>query len=136
MELEEFDPDIISTTKLPITYMEDADCPKFKEFLGQILTPSDASLIQEVFGWCLLKDYRFQDAVMCVGSGANGKSTLLEVLKAFLGRDNIANIPLQYLGGGLQRPGSLGSLRIYIQICHLGGSKKQVFLKCSQAEIK
>jgi len=34
---------------------------------------------------------------MCVGSGANGKSTLLEVLKAFLGRDNIASIPLQQL---------------------------------------
>jgi len=97
MKLREFDKDIISTTKLPVRYVEDADCPKFKEFLGQILTPGDASLIQEVFGWCLIKNYRFQKVVMCVGSGSNGKSTLLEVLKEFLGRDNIASIPLQQL---------------------------------------
>jgi len=99
MKLREFDKEIISTTKLPITYMEDADCPKFKEFLGQILTHGDALLIQEVFGWCLIKDYRFQTAVMCIGDGSNGKSTLLEVLEEFLGRDNIANIPLQHLSG-------------------------------------
>jgi phage/plasmid primase, P4 family, C-terminal domain len=97
MKLREFDKDIISTTKLPVRYVEDADCPKFKEFLGQILTLNDASLMQEVFGWCLIKDYRFQKAVMCVGSGANGKSTLLEVLKEFLGRDNIVSVPLQEL---------------------------------------
>ena len=96
-ELGGFDPEIISITKLPIRYAECADCPKFKEFLEEILTPSDILAVQEIFGSCLLKDYRFQKAVMCVGDGSNGKSTLLNVLKEFLGRDNAVSIPLQDL---------------------------------------
>ena len=124
MGLREFNKEVISTTKLPITYVENADCPKFREFLGQILTPSDASLIQEVFGWCLIKDYRFQDAVMCVGSGANGKSTLLEVLKTFLGKDNIANIPLQHLGGRFTTARLFGKLANIYPDLPTGGIKE------------
>jgi len=97
LRLKGFDPEIISTTKMPIRYVDGADCSKFREFLGQILAPSDALLMQEIFGWCLLKDYRFQKSVMCVGDGSNGKSTLLGVLKEFLGWDNAVSIPLQEL---------------------------------------
>ena len=95
--LKDFDEEIINTTKMLIRYVDGADCPTFKRFLGQTLTPSDVLLMQEIFGWCLLKDYRFQKAVMCVGNGSNGKSTLLGVLKEFLGRDNAVSIPLQDL---------------------------------------
>jgi len=124
MKLREFDKDIISTTKLPITYVEDADCPKFREFVRQILIPSDVLLIQEIFGWCLIKDYRFQTAVMCVGSGSNGKSTLLEVLKAFLGKGNIANIPLQHLGGRFTTARLFGKLANIYPDLPFGGIKE------------
>ena len=124
MELREFDKEIISTTKLPVRYVDGADCPKFREFVRQILTSSDVLLIQEIFGWCLIKDYRFQTAVMCVGSGSNGKSTLLEVLKAFLGMGNIANIPLQHLGGRFTTARLFGKLANIYPDLPSGGIKE------------
>lgn len=94
MEVGKHDPAIISTISLPIAYNIDADCPKFKEFLTQILLPEDIPIIQEMFGYCFWKDYFLQKAFMLLGGGANGKSTLLGVLSALLGNDNISNISL------------------------------------------
>jgi len=54
-------------------------------------------LIQEMFGYCLLKKYPYAKAFMLLGSGANGKSTLLTLLEEFLGSDNVANPALQEL---------------------------------------
>ena len=97
MELEDFDEEILSTVRLPVRFVEGADCPRFNQFLKEILAPNDIPLIQEIFGWCLFKDYRYQKAVMCVGEGSNGKSTLLGVLKSFLGSKNTISISLQQL---------------------------------------
>jgi len=51
----------------------------------------------EMFGYCLYKDYPFAKAFMLIGSGANGKSTLMKLLEKFLGEDNIATPSLQDL---------------------------------------
>jgi putative DNA primase/helicase len=95
MKLKEFTPEIIATTQLPITYNETADCPKIKKFLSEILAEKDIPIIQELFGYCLLKDYPIQKAVMFLGNGSNGKSTLLALFKSFLGNRNVASISLQ-----------------------------------------
>jgi len=92
-----FSPEILNTTKIPVTYDPEADCPKFKEFLTQVLNPEDIPVIQELFGYCLLKDYRYQSAFMFWGTGSNGKSILLDTLIAFVGKDNISGVALQDL---------------------------------------
>ncbi len=96
-ELQNFDPKIISTTQLPIEYDPKADCPTIQKFLSEILHESDIPTIQELFGYCLLKSYTIQKAFLFIGEGSNGKSTLLALLKAFLGKENIASISLQEL---------------------------------------
>ncbi len=96
-EIKEFSPEHIHLTKIPVEYNPEADCPKIKQFLHEILHDEDIPLIQEMFGYCLLKDYPFAKAFMLLGSGANGKSTLLNLLDEFLGESNTAGVSLQQL---------------------------------------
>lgn len=96
-DLEPFSPDRPSLGKLPLSHDETADCPAIKKFLSEVLYAEDIPAIQELFGYLLLKDYRYQKAFMFVGEGANGKSSLIALMKAFLGVDNIACVSLQEL---------------------------------------
>ena len=82
--------------KIPVKYDPDADCPKFKNFLSEILEDGiERDTIEELFGYCLVKNYSIQKWFMFLGSGANGKGTLLSTLRTFLGIENIAAVELQ-----------------------------------------
>lgn len=96
-ELLPHTPEFLSTTQLPITYIPNVDCPTIKKFIAQVVGPNDAFTVQEFIGYCLLKDYPIQKGVMLLGSGANGKSTFLSLLKRFLGSANVSSISLQDL---------------------------------------
>lgn len=89
--------DIILTQKLPIEYDSTADCPRIKQFLKEILYEEDIPVIQEYLGFCLLKNYSYKKSLMFLGEGDNGKSTLLNLIKEFLGPENIASESLQGL---------------------------------------
>lgn len=91
------DPKIIFFNKIPVYHISGIDCPKIKKFLSEIVDESGIPLIQEFFGYCLYKEHFIHKAFMLVGSGANGKSTLLRLLKVFLGTENVSSIPLQSL---------------------------------------
>lgn len=98
-ELKPFTPDKVFFNKLPVTYEPTAlKCEAVLTHLKNVLkNQSDLPLIQELFGYLLLKDYRFEKAFMFVGSGRNGKSKTMELMKRFLGIENCVNIPLQQL---------------------------------------
>jgi putative DNA primase/helicase len=82
--------------RIPVKYDPDADCPKFKAFLSEILDHVDErNTIEELFGYCLIKNYSIQKWFMFLGNGANGKGTLLSTLRTFLGAENIAAVELQ-----------------------------------------
>jgi putative DNA primase/helicase len=90
-------PEIFSITQLPVFYDPEADCPAIKKFISEIVNPRDVEVVQELFGYLLWKDHFIQKAFMFLGEGSNGKSTLIRIMKAFLGNDNISNISLQDL---------------------------------------
>jgi len=93
-KLEPHTPNIFTITQIPINYDPGADCPHIKQFLEEILTPHDIPIIQELIGYCLYRGYPIQKSFMFIGGGANGKSTLLGLIKTFLGTNNIASIDL------------------------------------------
>ena len=97
-EFKPHSPDYLFTFMVPVEYNPNADCPKIKEFLSQILHEDDIPTVLEFIGYCLYRDYPYQKALMCVGDGANGKSTLLALIKKFLGERNVASVSLQDLG--------------------------------------
>lgn len=90
-------PDIFSITQVPVFFVPESDCPAVKKFIAEIVGEKDVPVVQELFGYLLWKDYFIQKAFMFIGEGSNGKSTLIRLMKSFLGNENISNIALQDL---------------------------------------
>jgi len=90
-------PEIFTTIAIPVTYDTEKDCPAIKKFLTEVVNIADIKLLQEICGYILLKRYVFQKAVMMLGSGANGKSTMIRIIAAMIGSDNISTPSLQSL---------------------------------------
>ncbi len=108
LEASEFTPKIISLNKINASFNKEADCPKFKKFLEEVLIKredwdnpnadkTDLLTMQEFYGYLLYKKVEFNRAVMLYGEGENGKSTKINVAKKFLGEKNVANVPIQKL---------------------------------------
>ena len=110
MTMESFDPDNRATSFLPITVDLDAQPPAlFLEFLDSVFrdAPDKAGLIQlvrEFFGAALIgRTTRFQKAMILVGEGANGKSTLQAIVAACFDPKMITSITPQSLNSEYNR---------------------------------
>lgn len=95
--LQDHSHDLFFPNKLSLRYDPEADCPKIKQFLSEIFYPEDIPVIQEFMGYCLYRNYPIAKSWIGVGDGANGKSTFLELVKTFLGKQNISSVSLQEL---------------------------------------
>jgi len=71
------------TKMIPVNYDPDAVCPRFKAFLNQIMNGNKnlIGFLQRAFGYSLTGDISEQCIFFAYGTGANGKSTLFEVLR-------------------------------------------------------
>ena len=98
-KLLQHSPDYYFDYVIPTPYMENAKCPKFLQFLKDITDGEPQMIISvlEAMAYALVPGMPIQKAVMLVGEGSNGKSTLLGVLRALLGPDNVSNATIQSL---------------------------------------
>lgn len=80
--------------KFPINYDPQATCPKIESFLSQILTDEQRLTIEEWLGYYFYRNYMFKKAIIMVGEGDTGKTTLLEVIDFLLGKENISSVNL------------------------------------------
>jgi putative DNA primase/helicase len=86
-ELKPHDRSLLLTKMVPVEFDSAADCPRFERFLDEAFL-GDADLIaclQRLLGYALTGDAREQVFFMFVGMGANGKSTLLNVISFVAG---------------------------------------------------
>ena len=96
------------TTQIPYEYDPNAKCPRFLQFLAEVFDgDSDcnekAQLLAELIGYTLISDTRYEVFVILVGSGANGKSVLLDVIRVMVGRENVAAVQPSQFGHKHQR---------------------------------
>lgn len=96
-ELAEHDPKFLSLKQIPVTYQPEADCPRFKQFLTEVVSPEDAQTIIKFWGYTLAPICNMEKALVTVGEGENGKSVLLYTATEFFGRDNISSESLTSL---------------------------------------
>lgn len=97
-ELKPHSPDYMFFNKIPVKYDPEADCPAIKKFMREITnSEEDVIILEEVIGFCLYREYFIAKALMAVGDGSNGKSTFLNLVKAFLGQQNVSGRSLQDL---------------------------------------
>lgn len=88
--------DYLNINVLPYEYDQDAKCPNFKAFLNDIYFHDleQVKLLQEWFGYCLLRDNKYQKFMLIYGPPRSGKGVLARLLKAFIGEENYAGIKL------------------------------------------
>jgi len=94
-KLEDFSPDYFILNVVPVRYDPNAKISAIEKFVKEIVHPDDVPVLQETAGYCLWREYMIQVAVMLIGEGANGKSTWIELLRTFLGDENVSSESLQ-----------------------------------------
>ena len=105
LEVMEFSPDIHIDSQLDYDFDLNQDCPKWKEFLNQVLPSQTArDVIQQFFGLAFLDRYnsenKVEKALILVGEGSNGKSVIFETIMNIFGSRNISNMDLNSLAKG------------------------------------
>jgi putative DNA primase/helicase len=78
--------DDLITKLAPVHYDPNAECPTFKAFLERVLPSEDLRrFVQRAVGYSLTGDVSERALFILHGTGKNGKSTLLETIRAALG---------------------------------------------------
>ena len=91
----EHSPGYLATMGSDVSYRPDAGCPVFEMFLSQVFESGDTvQFVQEWFGYTLYSGHKANSLLIGVGSGANGKSTLFDVLAQLVGLAYVASVPL------------------------------------------
>lgn len=93
----EFDSEAIEFDRIDVTYDPSAYCADLDKMLTRVFCADQEVrlLFEELIGAILLKHSRYQKAFLFYGGGSNGKSTILDLIKTFLGRRNYAAIALE-----------------------------------------
>lgn len=86
---------------LPYDYDASAGCPLWLSFLCQMLSAVDILRLQKYLGMGVVRrsamGQRIEDTLWLVGGGANGKTTIEEVVRAVYGVDRIGNATMSQL---------------------------------------
>ena len=119
-EVKPHNPYYLSNVRIPVTYRSDAAWeisptgkpvinpetgnPKLttagkdiQRFITSIVPLDAIDLIYEMSGYCLWGKAKFDRGFIFLGSGANGKGTLLNLISAMIGDANISNVSAQDL---------------------------------------
>jgi len=93
-QLFDHEPSVKFLNQIPVQLNKEAQCPMITKFLNEVVKPEDKKALLQFIGYCLIPDTRYEKALLLVGEGANGKSTLLKLLISLIGRDNITTLSL------------------------------------------
>lgn len=122
------DPRYFALSGLGVPYLERSlETPHFSAFLRDLFG-DDADAIerlQELFGYLLAVDTRFQKVFLIVGPKRSGKGTLARILTALLGRRNVAGPTLNSLGQNFGLQSLIGKPLAIISDARLSGRADQ-----------
>ena len=90
------------TTQIPVAYDVNATAPRTEQFLCEVTEGDPDSnqkriLACEAIGYTLLSSTKFEKFFLLIGSGANGKSVLMDVVAELVGFRNVCAVqPSQF----------------------------------------
>jgi putative DNA primase/helicase len=94
------DPKNMITMLAGTSYTPDAVCPRWKQFLAEVMPDESMRLfLQRAVGYSLSGSTKEQCLFFLYGSGANGKSTFLKVIQTMLGEYGRQMLPTVLLAG-------------------------------------
>lgn len=95
-ELLEWNPKIVEFTQIPVEYNPSAKCGILDRTIRKVFKGDNEviDLFDEMVGYILIKNARYRKGFLFYGGGSNGKSTILNLLKTFIGEDNLSTVEL------------------------------------------
>lgn len=96
-ELSPANPTFYLTNSIPHKYSPEAECPLIRKFLGEVMSQKHQTQHQEFIGNCLYRKIIFHVALLLNGVGNNGKSVLIDIDTALIGKKNMSHETLQAL---------------------------------------
>ena len=93
----DFSPEHKATIKIPVTYDATAKPEQIQIFLHSVLPGDCINTAIYLFGYTLTRFTFLQKAVVLTGTGSNGKTTFLNLLERFIGKENTAHVSLHQL---------------------------------------
>jgi putative DNA primase/helicase len=115
LETRPYSSEFMATIRIPIFYcnpgspmnefyewVEDpiaCKCPAILKFMREVIAPEDVETVLDFIAYCLWRRFPFHQYILFNGSGRNGKGVMLEIIKRFLGHDNVSGESLHRLLG-------------------------------------
>lgn len=114
--IEKFSPDVIIKNRVKVSYDPAAYDETTDRTLDKICCDDGdlRALIEEMVGYMLLRRNELGKSFILTGSGSNGKSTLIDMIKHFLGENNYSSLSLEELGHRFK------TAEIYGKLANLG----------------
>lgn len=97
VKLLEHSPEYMTTIQLKIAFDRSAACPKWEKFIAEIMQDDKEKMryLRQVLGYsAFYPGNPEQTGFMFMGDGANGKSVLIEVIRAVLDPRNCSDVEL------------------------------------------
>ena len=89
----DFSPEYFVTNKIPIEIDNKyTECDIIDSFFEDIVGKEQKKILYDLIAYCLYRSYPYQKLFFLFGAGKNGKSTFLELLREFLGNDNVSSV--------------------------------------------
>jgi len=87
-------PEYFVVNRIPWKLGASTDTPTIDKLFTDWVGPEQVPLMHELFAYCCLTDYPIHRLFCFLGEGRNGKSTALNLLKKFIGIDNVIKTDL------------------------------------------
>ncbi|MEI6032819.1 MAG: phage/plasmid primase, P4 family [Verrucomicrobiae bacterium] len=104
----DFAPAFFSLNRLPITYLEKAECPLFLKFLKGATSEDDVTLLQYWSGGLAMGANYFQKILLITGEGGSGKSVFALIIEGIIGQSNCIELRTGNLGDRFEQGRFLG----------------------------
>ncbi|MEU0037464.1 phage/plasmid primase, P4 family [Streptomyces sp. NPDC006333] len=117
-------PEFFNLVSVPFGYDPDATAPTWERFLAQLWPddPDSIAALQEWFGYVLSGRTDQQKILLVVGPSRSGKGTIARVLKALVGKENLAGPTLAGLGTNFGLSTLIGKSLAIISDARLSGN--------------
>ena len=107
LEIRPFSPEFMATIRIPVSYCNENGImndfyewvkdpivanpyPAIDKFMHEVMTPEDVETVLDFIAYCLWRSFPFHRYPLFNGSGRNGKGVMLEIIKCFLGHNNVS----------------------------------------------
>ncbi len=97
LEFKSHSPDIVTRNRINLNYYEQNQNNDIDTIMDNLAVHDNevVTLLYEMIGYCLYRGMPFQKVFILVGNGANGKSTLLNMITKLLGEENVSHVDLK-----------------------------------------